>query len=162
MPQEQHQGGVVVVITLILSLILTMLPLPEWAELFRPEWSLLVLIYWTLALPERVGVFSGWTMGILVDTIHGTLLGQYALGFAFAAFFTHYGHLRMRIYHRWQQAVVVLVLALLVLLIRLWVDGLSGYAVTVWYYWIPALTTMLCWAPIFALLRMVRRYYGVQ
>jgi rod shape-determining protein MreD len=38
--------------------------MPDWAASARPEWVVLVLIYWILALPERVGVAAGWLVGL--------------------------------------------------------------------------------------------------
>lgn len=162
MDEHRRQGSSVIVATFIVALLLTLMPLPFWGEVLRPQWSLLVLIYWTLALPERVGILTGWSIGLLMDTVQGTLLGQLAVGYALCSYFVLYGYQRMRIYRRWQQSVVILLLSLLVLLARFWIDGLMGEAILVWYYWLPALTTMLAWAPLYLLLRLVRRYYGVR
>ena len=57
-----------IVVTFIVALLLTVLPLPEWARMYRPQWYTLVLIYWTMASPQRVGVGIGWLTGIIVDT----------------------------------------------------------------------------------------------
>jgi rod shape-determining protein MreD len=62
----RHHGGSVIALTFLLALLLTIIPLPEWLRYLRPDWVGLVLIYWCLALPERVGVSTGWLMGLLV------------------------------------------------------------------------------------------------
>ena len=67
------------------ALLLTLLPLPEWASELRPPWVALTLLYWILAAPERVGVFWGWAMGLLLDVSIGTILGQHALSLAVMA-----------------------------------------------------------------------------
>ncbi|MFB3079102.1 MAG: rod shape-determining protein MreD [Lysobacterales bacterium] len=36
----------------------------------------LVLIYWVVALPQRVGVLVAFGLGILLDTLEGAVLGQ--------------------------------------------------------------------------------------
>lgn len=74
-----QRGGLVILLSFILAFLLTVLPLPDWARFYRPQWSTLVLIYWTLASPYRVGVGIGWATGIVIDVITGTLLGQHAL-----------------------------------------------------------------------------------
>ena len=66
----------------VVSLMLTALPMPEWASLWRPAWVALVLIYWCMALPARSGVLVGWSVGLLLDVMTGTLLGQHALALA--------------------------------------------------------------------------------
>ena len=74
---RQHGGGVIA-FTFIIALLLTVIPLPEGLRFLRPDWVGLVLIYWCMALPHRVGVASGWFMGLMVDLLTGTLLGQHA------------------------------------------------------------------------------------
>ena len=75
----KHHGGGVILLTFVIALLLTVIPLPDWARYLRPDWVGLVLIYWCMALPERVGVTTGWFMGLLVDLLTGTVLGQHAL-----------------------------------------------------------------------------------
>ncbi|MGD8641893.1 MAG: rod shape-determining protein MreD, partial [Gammaproteobacteria bacterium] len=50
------QGGFVILISFVVALTLMMMPLPEWAEPARPQWLLMAVIYWCIALPNRVGV----------------------------------------------------------------------------------------------------------
>ena len=65
----RHHGGGVILFTFIVALILTVIPLPEAGRYLRPDWAGLVLIYWCLALPDRVGVISGWLLGLAVDLL---------------------------------------------------------------------------------------------
>ena len=46
--------------TFAAAVILAIMPFPNWAEPFRPDWVGLVLIYWCLAIPDRVSVGTGW------------------------------------------------------------------------------------------------------
>ena len=109
----RHHGSWVIWASFIVALTLTMLPLPHWAELFRPEWVALALIYWCMALPERVGVGVGWSMGILLDVVKGTLLGQNALALTLIAYLTLRLHQRVRVFPLWQQALFVFILVAL-------------------------------------------------
>ena len=72
-------GRLIIVVTLCIAMLLMILPMPEWARPFRPQWVTLTLIYWAIALPHRVGVGSGFLAGIALDVLTGTLLGQHAL-----------------------------------------------------------------------------------
>ena len=58
---------------------LAVIPLPQWLLWGRPEWIALVLIYWTIALPYRVGIFTALLLGIVVDVLEGAILGQNAM-----------------------------------------------------------------------------------
>ena len=69
----------VIYVSLMVALILMILPLPDWAQMYRPNWMALVLIYWSMALPQRVGLWFAFFCGIVLDTSLGTLLGQHTL-----------------------------------------------------------------------------------
>ena len=55
-----QQSRLVIATTFVIALLLTALPMPESAAIWRPAWVALVLIYWCMAVPERVGVAVGW------------------------------------------------------------------------------------------------------
>ncbi len=155
------RGGWIIIGTLIVALILTIIPIPAIAGPFRPPWTLLVLLYWSLALPNRVGVGLAWMTGLLQDVLLGTLLGAHALAFAVAVYLSIQLYQRIRNFPLWQQAIPVLLLLLLVRLILLWVHELTGAGSPGWQYWLPALTGMLLWPLVFPLLRFMRRYHQV-
>jgi len=48
------------ILALFVAFMLTIMPLPEGAREFRPDWVTLVLIYWAMALPSRTGVTVAW------------------------------------------------------------------------------------------------------
>ncbi len=66
----------VIYLSLVVGLILMILPLPDWVQAYRPNWVALILIYWSMALPKRVGLWFALFTGLLVDTLHGALLGM--------------------------------------------------------------------------------------
>lgn len=158
----RHCGGWVIVLSFVLAFMLTLLPLPDYVRPFRPEWSALVLIYWCLALPERVGVGTAFGVGVLLDVMTGTLLGQHALGFSIIAYLTLALHRRIRVFPVRQQAFTVLVVLLLYQLLRLWVMGVTGHPPHSWTYWTAALTGTLLWPWIYIIMRTVRRHYKVS
>jgi rod shape-determining protein MreD len=162
MRQAKHHGGLVVLITFIVALLLTIIPLPEWLRYARPDWAGLVLIYWCLAVPDRVGVTTGWLTGLLVDLLTGTLLGQHALSLTVVAWLTLKFHQRVRLFPVWQQALTVLVLLIVHQLLALWVNRIIGLPGAPWYVWMPAVSGMLIWPLIFPLLRGLRRGFRVD
>lgn len=162
MSVSNHQGGWIIVMSFGVALMLTMLPLPDWADYWRPEWATMVLIYWCMALPERVGVVIGWLVGLFLDVIHGAVLGQYALALSLIAYFTVNLHQRMRIYPMMQQSMVVLLLVLLQQLLITWIKGFLGHSTDSLAHWLPSLTSMLLWAWMFIILRDLRRHFRVN
>jgi len=91
------RGFSIIAITFLISLVLSILPMPESLQLYRIQWTALVLIYWCMAVPERVGVGAGFLVGLLLDILTGTLLGQHALGLSVISFITIKTYRRVRV-----------------------------------------------------------------
>jgi len=161
MAEVKKHGGRVIVLTFLAALFLTVIPLPELVRAFRPEWVTLVLIYWCLALPTRVNIGIAWLMGIVVDVLTGTLLGQHALAMAVVAFVTVKLHKQIRVYPLWQQALSIFTLVALGQLLVVWIKGIAGDSPQTWLYWMPSITSGLLWPAVFIFLRDVRRKFRV-
>ena len=146
-----------ILVSFLVALILTSVPLPEGAIIYRPDWMALALIYWCMALPERIGIFTGWLLGLVLDVMYGSLLGQNAMALSIIAYLVNILHLRVRMFPLWQQSVMVLLLIMLHLAISAWIRGIAGQFSVTWTYWMPALTSALVWPFIFIVLRDLRR-----
>lgn len=157
-----HQGGWVILASFLLAYVLTILPLPEWLEIARPDWVALVLVYWCIAVPQRVGVGVGWFAGLLQDAVQNSLLGQHALAYAVLAFLTLKLHQRVRVFPLWQQALSVMLLLLLTRLLELWANSMIGRSLTGMDYWLGALIGALLWPIVFVLMRELRRGFDVR
>ena len=157
----KHQGRMVIVATFVFALILTALPMPESAAIWRPSWVALVLIYWCMAVPDQVGVIVGWTAGLLVDVMSGTLLGQHALGLSIVAYVAHRAHRRVRVLPLWRQGITIFVLMFAYQALVLWSNGIRGIPVSAPAYWTSPLVSMFLWPWLFVVLRVIRRRYDV-
>lgn len=157
-----RHGGGVIMLSFVGAYLLTIMPLPSWLAAFRPEWAAMALIYWCLALPQRVNVGYGWLAGLFVDVLRGALLGQHALGFAVIAYLVVKLHRRVRVFPLWQQALSVMVFVALGQLLVLWVQGMIGQTRgEAWLYWLPSIASGVLWPWIFLLLRWTRRRFRV-
>jgi rod shape-determining protein MreD len=143
------------------AILLNVLPIPGWAEPFRPDFVALALIYWCIALPHRISVGTGWTLGIILDLLYGALLGQHALAKSVIAFLADRLHPQLRMFPRWQQAVSVLVLLVINQLLVIWIRGAIGQEPGTIAYWTPSIVGMVLWPIAFATLRDLRRRGGV-
>jgi rod shape-determining protein MreD len=161
MSEIRRSGTRVILITLAIALFLTILPMPEWAKPYRPQWVTMTLIYWALALPTRVGVFWAWGAGLVLDVTSGTVLGQHALSLSVPVYLAVELHTRIRVFPPLQQAVSVWVLLLVERLLSLWVIGATGQPTPTLWYWMPTFTGMLLWPWVFILLRDLRRRFAV-
>ena len=147
----------VITATFFAAYVLTLLPGPAWFDTWRPNWVTLVLIYWCLATPARVGIGIGWLTGLIFDLLYGAVLGQYALAGTVIAYLAVKIHLRVRMFPLWQQAVTILVLLIVYQILVLWVRGALGEAPDLLSYWFSSFSAALIWPWLFLLLRRIRR-----
>jgi len=136
--------------TLIIALLLSILPLPEVIVSFRPDWVAIVLIYWSLFKPGRFGFLTAFWLGLVLDTLYGSLLGQHALALLTVTYITRHFHLRIRVFPIWQMSVTVLALLVLYEFLLFWVDGVAARTVPAIDRWAPVAIGALLWPLIFA------------
>lgn len=149
-------GRVPVIVTIIVSIMLTVLPLPDWAESYRPDWVALTLIFWAMMLPRKWSVGSAWLVGIVLDVAQGTILGQHALALCFIVFITVRFHLLMRVFPMQQLTATVFALLAMYQFILFWINGVAGVEVALSSYWGPVLTGTILWPIVMSLLTGVR------
>lgn len=148
--------------SVIAAFMLAIMPLPEWAAAFRPDWVTLVLIYWAITVPSKIGVTTAWLVGLLLDVSYGTLMGQHAIGLVLVIYIIHLQHQRLRVASLLQQAIVIFFLLLLKQLLILWVDGMLGRAPGSSLYFMPTITSTLLWPWTYLILRDLQRKFTVS
>ncbi|MCG8037858.1 MAG: rod shape-determining protein MreD [Candidatus Thiodiazotropha taylori] len=159
--QPQNRSSVVY-LSLLVGFILTIMPLPEWANTFRPQWVALILIYWCMTMPERIGVGVGWSTGFLLDVLTGTLLGQHALGFSVVAYLMLKLHLRVRVIPLRQQVFTIFILLLVERLLALWSTGAANYPTPSLWYWVTPVVSTLLWPWIYIILRDISHRFHLS
>ncbi|MEY6432287.1 rod shape-determining protein MreD [Thioalkalicoccus limnaeus] len=161
MTKRTRRGGGVILATLAVAMILTLLPMPDWSVPYRPPWIALTLLYWVLAVPERVGVFSAFGLGLLLDVVSANLLGQQALSLAVMAYLAEVLHRRIRLFPPLQQTLSIWMLLLVERLLFLWLLVATGQPLPPPVYWAGTVTGMLLWPWLFVVLRDLRRRFRV-
>jgi rod shape-determining protein MreD len=156
------QGYAVILLTFVAAYVLAVIPLPVWLQWARPEWVALTLIYWCIALPQRVGIATGLVLGVGLDVLEGSILGQNAFALVVVALLSHMLYQRLRVYSLVQQAGVVFILVGINQLICQWVQNLEGVSALPRLFLLPAVASALLWPVILLSLRGVRRRYQVS
>lgn len=157
------RGRFVVAGCVFVSLLLAVMPLPDLLDWLRPLFPLLVVLYWSMALPERYGTWTGWAVGLLLDVLRGTPLGMHALALALAGFAGGHISARMKVYPVPQQLVVVGLLAGVYLVCVRVVGNLAGITtMPLLPALLPLVTTGLLWPWTHAFLDRLRRAFGVN
>tara|TARA_B100001559_G_scaffold288979_1_gene267045 strand:- start:112 stop:582 length:471 start_codon:yes stop_codon:yes gene_type:complete len=151
---------VTILLTLLLSIILTISTFP--LGVFSPEWTQLFLIYWILALPMSVGMFTSWLIGLLIDVVLGSTLGVNALMFTLTSFIVLKIHNIIRYITVFQQSIIISIIMLIKVTLILWIDALlnlDNYTLSL--YW-SSLTSAIIWPLVFYSLRIIRRKYNIS
>ncbi|MDC0598744.1 rod shape-determining protein MreD [Gammaproteobacteria bacterium] len=158
----KSSGAWVIIASFVLAGFLTVLPLPDWVATFRPEWAALVVIYWVMALPNRVGLISAWVIGFFVDVLEGSILGLNALALALIAYLVLSLYQRLRMFTAVQQSSTVLILVGIHQLLTFWVLTVNNQNTPPnLVFMITAFSSALVWPFVFFSLRYLRRYFQV-
>ena len=161
--QGKMHASWVIILSFFLAYFLAVIPLPIWAMDYRPEWVPMVLIYWIIALPYRIGIGWAWFAGIILDILEGSILGLNAMAFVIIAYAALSLHLRFRMFSSLQQAGLVLVLIGLNLLLSHWLRVVAGHTVSSnMMFLMAALVSAIIWPPLFQILRKIRRSFDVN
>jgi rod shape-determining protein MreD len=137
-------------LTTLLALLFNLLPWRDVTGL--PDMLALVIAFWCIHQPRRMGMGAAWALGLMMDVANGALLGQHAFAYSVLAFAAIGLNRRILWFGIWPQALHVLLLLLasqlLMLAVRLiaggafpgfaWFAG-SGVAALLW----PAVTFLL-------------------
>lgn len=162
MSEGQRTGYGVIILTFLVAFVLASVPLPDWLQWARPEWVTLTLIYWCIALPQRVGVGFGLLAGLGVDVLEGSVFGQHGLALVVVAFLALVLYQRLRVYSLVQQAAVVFVLVGMSQLLCQWVQNVDGDSGLPRLFLLPALTSALVWPVVMHILRGLRRRFEMN
>ncbi|RTZ58303.1 MAG: rod shape-determining protein MreD [Gammaproteobacteria bacterium] len=146
-----------ILVSFFLAFSVAMIPFPPWAEVYRPDLVSVVLIFWCVYQPARVGVVSGFASGLILDVMLGSPMGQHALAKSTIAYLASRFHKRISMFPLIQQMIVVGVLVFLDQLISSVIRGmLDNYAIN-WKYFLGVFVAMLFWPWLFYLFAHLRR-----
>lgn len=138
------------------AVMLALIPLPELISPLRPYWLALVVIYWCLESPEKVGFGFAFFSGILADFAYGTILGEQALRMVILMFLVDRFRSRLRFFPIWQQALAVAAMLLNDRIVAAAVHAVAGTPQWPAAYWLSPITGMLMWGPLFLVLDALR------
>jgi rod shape-determining protein MreD len=146
-----------IALTLIAALMLNLLPWSGAWLWLKPDFVALVVLYWCIEQPRKVGFVSAWMMGMFMDVADGTLFGQHALAYSILAYAGIVLHRRVRMFSGTPQVVHILVLLLLNDLIVLAIRLAAGADFPGLQYFIGSFVAAALWLPLGALLKLALR-----
>ncbi len=140
-------------LTAMVTLVLTVIPLPAWADVIRPQFLVLAVMFWSINSPRTGGIAFGFFSGLMLDVFQGPVLGEHALALSLAAYIFVREHQRIRSKPDFQQALIVFAALTAYEVVLFAIDGWTGHPVTSLLRWVHCVTGALIWpliAPILA------------
>jgi len=109
-----------------------------------------------------MGIGTAWTIGLIVDLLSGTILGEHALAFTLLIYFVSRLSLRLRMYPLPQQGMSILIFILLYQFILYCIQGFLGELPTSNLYWLSSITSVLLWPWLFVMMRDFQRWFRIM
>jgi rod shape-determining protein MreD len=134
-----------VLMTGVMALVLSIVPLPFWLAIIRPAFLVLVVVYWSSMAPHVAGVTLAFIAGLTLDVFQGSLLGQHAFALALVSYLAIRFHLQMRAKPLFEQTIYCFAALLLYELVLWSIDGWSGHGAGGLSRWIYTLPSALLW-----------------
>jgi rod shape-determining protein MreD len=146
-----------IVTTLVIASLVNMMPWSGYIAWLRPDFVALVVLYWVIEQPRRVGFTAAFTLGLLMDVSEGALLGQHALSYTILAYAGIALNRRVRRFSLVSQVVHVIPLLLLNDLIVLGVRMLAGADFPGYPYFLGSFVGGVLWPFMSVLLKLPQR-----
>ncbi len=134
-------------VSALVALILTVLPLPRWLDVLRPAFLVLMVLYWSVNAPRAGGLAIGFFAGLILDVFQGPVLGEHALALSLVTYIAVREHQRIRSKPAIQQALIVFAALMMYEVVLFMIDGWTGHPVTSPLRWVHTVTGAIVWAP---------------
>jgi len=142
-------------ISLLAALLLDMLPIGRMP--WMPDFLALVLVFWNVHQPLRIGIGLAFMFGLGVDVHQTALLGQHALSYTTLSFFATMIHRRLLWFPVPSQAVQVLPLFFAAHLVELSIRLINGDIFPGWSFLLAPVLEGLLWPVVSVILLVPQR-----
>ena len=150
----------VIILSTLLSVILTISTFPLGSN--SPEWIILIIMYWIIAVPGMYNLYVVWLIGIIKDVTVSSVLGMNAFIYVLLAYSIKKLHKSLRYFTIIQQSIIVFFVLIIEITVLLWFDALLDSDIfSSDLYW-SSVTSALSWPIIFLSLRYLRRKYNIS
>ena len=150
---------ILILLTILLSLFVSLITLP--VGYYSPEWILLVLIYWAIAIPSINKLFLAFLLGFLTDIILGQVLGMSSLFYVILIYIVLRLYNSLRYMTIAQQSFVIFFLIIVKQHLLIWAYMIIGKTIEYQAILIGSFMNALLWPLIFFALRYVRRKFNI-
>lgn len=132
-------------VSIVIAMCLKIIPWWSAIQAWNPDWVLIVLIFWVLALPYKRGILTACLVGLLVDVLTGQPLGQYALIYAVVSFVCLKFYKRILHFPLLQQALFIFCCLLGAQILSFSIDTIYHLTRFQWGFLLPAVSGVFIW-----------------
>ena len=150
---------ILILLTILLSLFVSLITLP--LGYYSPEWILLVLIYWAIAIPSINKLFLAFLLGFLVDIVLGQVLGISSLFYVILIYVVLRLYNSLRYMTIAQQSFVIFFLIIIKQHLLIWAYIVIDKTIEYQAILVGSFMNALLWPLIFFALRFVRRKFNI-
>mgnify|MGYP001309967557 FL=1 len=150
---------ILILLTMLFGLFLSLITLP--LGYYSPEWLLLILIYWAVAIPSVNKLLLAFLFGFLVDIILGQVLGISSLFYVVLIYIVLRLYNSLRYMTIAQQSFVIFFLIIIKQHLLIWAYIMIGQTIEYQAILIGSFMNALLWPLIFFALRYVRRKFNI-
>lgn len=143
-------------VSLAVALLLGLLPLPPMLQPLRPYWLALVLAYWVIEDPDRVGLGMAFVAGLIGDLVYGGLFGEQALRLVVMAYILQRFRARLRFFPMSQQALAIGGLLVNDRIVTAAIHVAIGEPTLPATFWLAPLSGLLLWPLVYVALDSLR------
>jgi rod shape-determining protein MreD len=141
-------------LTALIALILTVLPMPSWLALVRPMFLVMTVLYWSIASPRTGGIALGFFSGLMLDVFQSPVLGEHALALTCITFVAVREHQKIRSKPAFQQSLIVFAVLVAYEALLFFIDGWTHHSISSPLRWVHTVSGAILWAPVAALLNI--------
>ena len=141
---------------------LMLVRVPDWLSAYWPDWIALVIVYWALVAPDRIGPVAGFIIGTMLEVLFARTFGVLSTGLAVLAFLVNIAHMQLRITSRWQQVFLLVLLVGVFKLTNLWFESLVENATLTGADWLSLIGNLVVWPFLNIVLDEFRRMMRIR
>lgn len=136
-------SSIFITLSMMAAFVLNLLPWGQWIGV--PDFVALVLVFWSIHQPRKVGIGVAFCMGLLMDVHDASLLGQNALAYTLLSYFAIMIHRRVLWFPTATQALHVFPLLLVAQVVQLLVRMVVSGKFPGWFYFTESFVSALLW-----------------
>lgn len=146
-----------IALTLVAGMLGNLLPWTGILLWVRPDFVAVLVLYWCVHQPRKLGLAAAWTLGLVMDIADASLFGQHALAYSVLAFLGIVLHRRVLMFDLRHQVLHVLPMLAAAQLIMVVVRLAAGSGFPGFGYFLASATGAALWPILVFLLHIPQR-----